>query len=214
MWRWQTRWLPLLCLCLSCLEMVWTAAQIEMPEEVSVASVRRLPALDVQLLSSLTVLLSSGASAPIAWHFVKTQYSLSVPAEAIAAAIVCVLNPAIQKAEVVEMTLFRPEDNRQEVLTSGVSSGWADVPTEEAASFILQLRLPVQAKATNYTILIIRSTITSNFQFVYPDPASLVPAAATLTSLIAVNAFGTPLRTDPEFFQPRRRAPKHLLVLL
>ncbi|CAJ1450865.1 unnamed protein product [Effrenium voratum] len=154
--------------------------------------------IDVPVLDSLSVVLSTGAKAPLAWKYFEFTYSLTVPQEAIAAAVLAVVRNGYD----VMMQLFRPEENFREVLQSGQTSAYADVPTEEAAQLILEVGYGT--RSTNYTILVIRSTITSDFKFKFPDPAESVPPQGTLTGLAVFDGFGEPLPMEPIYFDPRR----------
>lgn len=160
---------------------------------------RRLLAVEAPLLASLEVVLSTERRAPIEWDYAKVKYSLTVPSEAVAAALVAVANPAYSG---VIMALYRPDDGMREVLASGQPSSFQDVPTEEAARFMLELQRGAQA--SNYTISVLRSTITSGYEFVHPDPAQSLPPQSTLTGLTVYSLYGQPARTDPHAFEPQR----------
>lgn len=179
----------LLLLCLQC------AAAGQYLGETSTRH-RRL-AIGVQLLESLEVLLSTQSRAPLIWTYTQVQYSLTVPAEAVAAALVVV--PAASY-DGIEMAMYRPEDGVREDVAAGLPSSFGDVPTEEPARFVLELRYGSQA--TNYTISVIRSTITSQYEFSFPDPAQSAPPQTTLTALLVYDGFGTPARMAS--FVPRR----------
>ncbi|CAE7589381.1 Pcsk5 [Symbiodinium sp. CCMP2592] len=159
---------------------------------------RRLLGIDAPVLEELSVVLSTGVAAPMAWSYFEVKYSLTVPQEALAVAVLCV----VRQGYAVLLRLHRPEDEFSETLVSGKPSAFADVPSEEAAHLVLEVQYG--SRSTNYTIVVIRSTITSDFQFQYPDPAATVQAEATLTGLVAVDGFGDPLRMEPMYFDPRR----------
>ncbi|CAK9116930.1 unnamed protein product [Durusdinium trenchii] len=99
----------------------------------------------------------------------------------------CPLSDPISASKAT-MRLLRPEDNFAETLRSGVTSAFADVPTEEAM------------------ILVLRSTITSNFKFrllKLSDPAASASPLATLTGLSVLDGQG-PLPMRPMYFDPQR----------
>ncbi|CAK9027970.1 Proprotein convertase subtilisin/kexin type 5 (Proprotein convertase 5) (PC5) (Proprotein convertase 6) (PC6) (Subtilisin/kexin-like protease PC5) (rPC5) [Durusdinium trenchii] len=139
----------------------------------------------------------TGATAELSWRYTQLMYSLTIPQEAIAAALLVVL----RSGYTATMRLLRPEDNFAETLRSGVTSAFADVPTEEAAELVLEVSH--QSRATNYTILVLRSTITSNFKFRLSDPAASASPLATLTGLSVLDGQG-PLPMRPMYFDPQR----------
>lgn len=174
-----------------------TAANSDIPPHTRRA--RRLAAVEVPALSSLEVFLSTEKRAPIDWDFTRIKYSLTIPSEAVAAAVVAVVNSAYED---VALALYRPDDGKQEVLLSGVPSSFVAVPTEEAAKFTLEVQLGAQA--SNYTIAVLRSTISSYFAFAFPDPAESMPPQATLSGLQVFNMYGVHARIEPSDFEPMR----------
>jgi len=166
---------------------------------------RRLAAVNAAVLTSLELVLSSMTVerlAPIFWQYSEIKYSLTVPSEAVAAALVATVGPGYE--DEVEMYFHLPEDGTSQKLATGITSSFVDVPTEEATKLVLEVKTEKGARATNYTIAVLRSTITSSYQFVIPDPAESVPPASTLTGLMVYNTFGAPARMNPFFFVPRR----------
>jgi len=164
---------------------------------------QRLIPIDSYLLSSLNLVLSvqgRESLAPIIWRPFEVKYSITVPSEAVAVAIQATVSADFQSDAHVK--LHRPDDAQMETLASGVPSSFLAVPTEEAVRLILELRLGTSA--TNYTIAVLRSTITSFYEFKFPDPATMSTPKATLTGLTVYDNFGIPVRTKPIFFLPRR----------
>lgn len=166
---------------------------------------RRLAAVEVPAVSSLEVVLSTEKRAPIEWDLARITYSLTVPSEAVAAAISAVANPAYDG---VTLTLHWPDDGRHEVLQSGVPSAFVDIPTEEAARFVLEVSLDsyvmLETQATNYTISVLRSTISSLYEFAYPDPAESALPQQTLAGLQVLDLYGVRARMKPFAFEPMR----------
>lgn len=158
--------------------------------------------IKLPLLSSLELVLATAGTerrATIRWEYSQVKYSLTVPSESVAAALVATVAPDF--ADETLMTFFLPEDRRRESLKSGVPSFYADVPTEEATKFILELRF--RDSSQNYTVAVLRSTITSSYEFAYPDPAEGVPPQATLVGLGISDTYGAPARMTPAFFKPQ-----------
>eukprot|EP00927_Polykrikos_kofoidii_P074031 TRINITY_DN70019_c0_g1_i1.p1 TRINITY_DN70019_c0_g1~~TRINITY_DN70019_c0_g1_i1.p1 ORF type:complete len:631 (-),score=59.38 TRINITY_DN70019_c0_g1_i1:151-2043(-) len=166
----------------------------------STESTPRRLADSAAVLTSLEVLLSTQRRAPIAWSLAVLKYSLTVPSEAVAAALVAVVGPAF--VEDTELTVYQSETGVRELLESGKASTFADVPTEEAARLILEVRHPTWV--ANYTVSVIRSTISSNYVFPFPDRAEEVPPRGTLTWLSVHDSFGSLVRLDPQAFSPQR----------
>lgn len=161
------------------------------------AESRRLLGVDRPLLSSLEVLLSSQRTVLLEWDYSLVTYSLTVPYEAVAASI---LATVVANASAVEIALYRPDEKNRELLVSGRPSLFSDIPTEEAANFLLEVRDGM--RATNFTIAILRSTITSEFGFQFPDPGYSKPPQGTLVGLQVFDQHGTHARMD--VFEPRR----------
>lgn len=157
---------------------------------------RRLLGIDSPLLSSLEIVLSSKRTVLLDWDYTESSYSLTVPYESVAAAVVA----TVANSSNVELVLFKPDERSFEELISGQPSAFADIPTEEATKFILEVRYGM--RASNYTIAVLRSTITSRFDFKFPDPASLAPPEGTLTGLGVFDQYGVSARFDA--FEPRR----------
>merc|ERR1719379_2829001 len=109
------------------------------------------------------------------WDYAKVTYSLTVPYEAVAAALIATVAPAYAEGG-VRMTLY--QDGQHVALQSGSTSAFVDVPTEEPAEFVLEIRM--QLMATNYSVTVLRSTVTSLYEYQYPDPGEQVPPEGTL----------------------------------
>mmetsp|Transcript_74983 Transcript_74983/g.223448 ORF Transcript_74983/g.223448 Transcript_74983/m.223448 type:complete len:583 (-) Transcript_74983:90-1838(-) len=159
---------------------------------------RRLSA-DLPLLAALQVWFSSGGSASIPWDHYTPKYSLTVPTEAVAIALVAYLDATHGSTE---LALHKPEDGHREVLVPGVPSSYVDVPTEEATALLLELRSG--SHVSNYTISIVRSTITANLQLGYSDAAKHVLPQGTLTGLSVLDSAGAPVHVTPPAFVPQQ----------
>lgn len=166
---------------------------------------RRLSAIGRPVLSSLEAVLSSVKAerrAPFFWQYTQILYSMTVPSESVAVALVATVSPAY--LDLVVMTLFFPEMGTSEQFFSGKASSFIDVPTETATKMIVEVKMEGSGQATNYTVAVIRSTITAFYEFVYPDPAGSAPATSTLTGLSIHGTSGVPARMEPFYFRPQR----------
>eukprot|EP00747_Dinoflagellata_sp_TGD_P212877 gnl/TRDRNA2_/TRDRNA2_85917_c0_seq3.p1 gnl/TRDRNA2_/TRDRNA2_85917_c0~~gnl/TRDRNA2_/TRDRNA2_85917_c0_seq3.p1 ORF type:complete len:581 (+),score=46.92 gnl/TRDRNA2_/TRDRNA2_85917_c0_seq3:179-1921(+) len=158
-----------------------------------------LQPIDMPILSSLEVVLSTKSRAPLAWEFGRVTYSITVPFEAVAAAIVATVRSEIAPDTILR--LHRPDEGAMnEDLMSGIASTFADVPTEESARSVLEVLYG--GMGTNYTVLVLRSTISSTYRLTYPDRAEGIPPSGTLTGLAVYDMFGLPARM--ESFLPQR----------